>query len=78
MKKVTKKELETLQSLVSRINKGTFNVGNVELQKKNMIDELHGLIAALEAEKQVLQKKYGDKEINVMTGEIIDAANASN
>jgi hypothetical protein len=78
MKKVTKKELETLQSLVSRINQGTFNVGNVELQKKNMIDELHGLIAALEAEKQVLQKKYGDKEINVMTGEIIDAANASN
>jgi hypothetical protein len=78
MKKVTKKELETLQGLVSRINQGTFNVGNVELQKKNMIDELHGLIAALEAEKQVLQKKYGDKEINVMTGEIIDAANASN
>jgi hypothetical protein len=54
MKKVTKKELETLQGLVSRINQGTFNVGNVELQKKNMIDELHGLIAALEAEKQVL------------------------
>lgn len=78
MKKVTKKELETLQGLVSRINQGTFNVGNVELQKKNMIDELHGLIAALEAEKQVLQKKYGDKEINVMTGEIIDASNASN
>jgi len=78
MKKVTKKELETLQGLVSRINQGTFNVGNVELQKKNMIDELHGLIAQLEAEKQVLQKKYGDKEINVMTGEIIDAANASN
>ena len=78
MKKATKKELETLQGLVSRINQGTFNVGNVELQKKNMIDELHGLIAALEAEKQVLQKKYGDKEINVMTGEIIDAANASN
>ena len=78
MKKVTKKELETLQGLVSRINQGTFNVGNVELQKKNMIDELHGLIAALEAEKQVLQKKYGDKEINVMTGEIIDATNASN
>jgi hypothetical protein len=78
MKKVTKKELETLQGLVSRINQGTFNVGNVELQKKNMIDELHGSIAALEAEKQVLQKKYGDKEINVMTGEIIDASNASN
>jgi hypothetical protein len=78
MKKVTKKELETLQGLVSRINQGTFNVGNVELQKKNMIDELHGLIAALEAEKQVLQKKYGDKEINVMTGEIIDVSNASN
>jgi len=78
MKKVTKKELETLQDLVKRINQGTFNVGNVELQKKNMIDELHGLIAALEAEKQVLQKKYGDKEINVMTGEIIDVSNASN
>jgi hypothetical protein len=78
MKKVTKKELETLQGLVSRINQGTFNVGNVELQKKNMIDELHGLIAQLEAEKQVLQKKYGDKEINVMTGEIIDVSNASN
>jgi hypothetical protein len=78
MKKVTKKELETLQGLVSRINQGTFNVGNVELQKKNMIDELHGLIASLEAEKQVLQKKYGDKEINVMTGEIIDVSNASN
>ena len=78
MKKVTKKELETLQGLVSRINQGTFNVGNVELQKKNMIDELHGFIAQLEAEKQVLQKKYGDKEINVMTGEIIDASNASN
>lgn len=70
--------METLQGLVSRINQGTFNVGNVELQKKNMIDELHGLIAALEAEKQVLQKKYGDKEINVMTGEIIDVSNASN
>ena len=44
----------------------------------DLLKRQHKYIKQLEAEKQVLQKKYGDKEINVITGEIIDVSNASN
>ncbi len=78
MKKVTKKELETLQELVNRIREGQLNVGNIEIQKKNVIDKVQMAIADLQEQKSILAKKYGDKEINVMTGELADASDASN
>ena len=78
MKKVTKKELETLQELVNKINQGQFNIGSIEIQKKNVINEVQSLINDMQEQRAILSKKYGNKEINVMTGELVDLPNASN
>lgn len=78
MKKVTKKELETLQGLVNKINQGQFNIGSIEIQKKNVINEVQSLINDMQEQRAILSKKYGNKEINVMTGELVELPNASN
>ena len=78
MKKVTKKELETLQELVNKINQGQFNIGSIEIQKKNVINEVQSLINDMQEQRAILSKKYGNKEINVMTGELVELPNASN
>tara|TARA_R100001460_G_scaffold1544_3_gene5767 strand:+ start:5312 stop:5548 length:237 start_codon:yes stop_codon:yes gene_type:complete len=78
MKKITKKELDILQVLVNKINQGQFNIGSIEIQKKNVINEVQSLINDMQEQRAILSKKYGNKEINVMTGELVDLPNASN
>jgi hypothetical protein len=75
MKKVTKKELESLQTLVKHINQAQLAVGTLELQKQNAVLDAQGLIGKLRMEKQVLEKKYDGQEIDLMTGELTHATN---
>jgi len=75
MKKVTKKELESLQTLVKHINQAQLAVGTLELQKQNAVLDAQGLISKLRMEKQLLEKKYNGQEIDIMTGGLTNATN---
>ena len=75
MKKVTKKELESLQTLVKHINQTQLAVGTLEMQKQQAVLEAQGFIAKLRAEKQILEKKYDGQEIDIMTGGLTNATN---
>jgi len=70
MKKLTKKELESLQEKVTQLNNALNNLGRIEMQKQQMI------IDTANYEKQVkyitdeFEDKYGKVQVNIETGEI--------
>jgi hypothetical protein len=70
MKKVTEKELETLQTLVNTINEAQAVIGGLEIQKQAAVREAEALIADLKATQKKLEKKYGDITVSLATGEI--------
>ena len=69
MKKVTDKQLETLQSLVNAINEGQATIGGVEMQKQGLIAEVDGLIKQLKETQVKLEEEYGPINIDLQTGE---------
>jgi hypothetical protein len=69
VKKVTKKELESIQNLSSKYSKISSDVGSLELNKQDLLMELNKTRQEIESEKTELQKKYGDVNINLQTGE---------
>ena len=78
MKKVTNKQLETLQSLVNAINEGQATIGGVEMQKQGLIAEVDGLIKQLKETQAALEEEYGNVTVNLTTGEITEAEDADN
>jgi len=75
MKKVTDKELETLQKLVNTINEGQAAIGGMEVQKQTLIKEVEKLIEQLKETQAELENTYGNVTVNLTTGEITDADN---
>jgi len=69
VKKLTKKELESVQEISTKYSRLTSDVGNLELNKQDLLMELAKVRQEIEAEKSTLQKKYGDVNINLQTGE---------
>ena len=78
MKKVTDKQLETLQSLVNAINEGQATIGGGEMQKQGLIAEVDGLIKQLKETQAALEEEYGNVTVNLTTGEITEAEEADN
>ena len=78
MKKVTDKQLETLQSLVNAINEGQATIGGVEMQKQGLIAGVDGLIKQLKQTQADLEDEYGNVTVNLTTGEITEAEDADN
>ena len=68
---VTEEELKTIQELNSEFNKAKMAIGDVELQKLNIVRHIEELKAAFSAHEKLLVEKYGaDAVINIQTGEI--------
>ena len=66
--KVTKEELNKIQTLVGDMNKGQFNLGNLELQKHRILHAI-GIIQDQFAKlREELKKEYGSDDINIETG----------
>jgi vacuolar-type H+-ATPase subunit D/Vma8 len=78
MKKVTDKELETLQTLVNTINEGQAAIGGMEVQKQALIKEVEKLIEQLKETQAALEEEYGNVTVNLTTGEITEAEDADN
>jgi hypothetical protein len=66
--KISKKELETIQSKVKAINSLQMNIGGLEVQKAQAIQMLSAAQAELGVVQGELEKKYGNVSVNIETG----------
>jgi hypothetical protein len=79
MAKITKQELKEVQELLVNVHALQSQIGQVEIQKAEMIKQCNRATAKLEVLKNELSEKYGeDVSIDGQTGEITkkDAANS--
>lgn len=68
---VTQEELVKIQQLNSEFNKAKMAIGDVELQKLNIVRHIEELKAEFSAHEKSLIEKYGaDAVINIQTGEV--------
>jgi hypothetical protein len=68
---VTQEELVMIQELNSEFNKAKMAIGDVELQKQQIIRHIEELKVKFSAHEQILVEKYGvDSVINIQTGEV--------
>ena len=71
MKNLEKKELEKLQTLNSDFVKMKTQLGDFELQKQMVIEQVQSIKSQFAALEKKLIKKYGDNTvINLQTGEL--------
>ena len=75
-RKITAEELETLQKSVNGINQIQMQIGGIELQKNEMIQNLNVLRAGLQEQQNKLTETYGDVNVSLVDGTITDADNS--
>ena len=71
-KKIKKEELEKLQGIVQDINAATVEIGKLESAKHKLLHGLNNSEQALSAIQKELQEAYGDKIVDINTGELKD------
>ena len=69
--KLSKEELQELQSNQQVSDEVIFAIGELELQKAGLIDQFRELSLQQKDLGDQLTKKYGDGKINLNTGEIV-------
>lgn len=70
-KQVTQEELTKIQELNSEFNKAKMAIGDVELQKTQILRHIEELKLEFSAHEKLLIDKYGaDAVINIQTGEV--------
>jgi hypothetical protein len=68
---VTQEELTKIQELNSEFNKAKMAIGDVELQKQQILRHIEELKLEFSAHEKLLIDKYGeDAVINIQTGEV--------
>ena len=70
MKKITKKELESIIAQQSKFGNLYNQIGSIELNKSLKLDELKQLHKDVDSLKKKLEKKYGSVNINLEDGAI--------
>jgi hypothetical protein len=76
MRKVTDQELAKIQEMNTDFNKSKMALGDLELQKQNIIRHVDSLKKEFAEHEKMLIEKYGiDSVINVQTGEITQKQN---
>ena len=70
MKKITKKELESIIAQQSKLGNLYNQIGSIELNKSLKLDELKQLHKDVDSLKKKLEKKYGSVNINLEDGAI--------
>ncbi len=70
-KKLTKKELETIQGLVNEFNQTKIKLGDTVISQSALLKKVEELKVTYAEQEQKLIKKYGgDAVINIETGEV--------
>ena len=70
--KITKKELEKAQELSTSYNNSMVTLGNLELSKNDVLIRAAKERQDIENLKQELEKKYGQVNIDLVTGEYVE------
>ena len=68
--KLKKTELKELQEVISKINQASFQIGELEIQKQEIIYAAGEAKKALNKLQGKLETAYGKVSIDVKTGEI--------
>ena len=68
--KISEKELQELQNVVSAINKLQFDIGTMEVQKHNALHAMVEGSSKLNDLRAVMDEKYGTSDINIQDGTI--------
>jgi hypothetical protein len=68
-KKITKQELENVNKASKEYNNVVQVIGGLELRKQDLINQCAQLVANIEEIKKELNEKYGDVDIDLITGE---------
>jgi len=66
--KITKEELKNLQELVGKLNQAASQLGNIELQKHEILHASALLKGDLEEMQNALKETYGLVNINLQDG----------
>lgn len=75
IKTITAEELEAVQGFVNALNQGQTQVGGLEAQKYDLLNQMSVIRQELQKTQGELQEKYGDVSINLTDGTISDADN---
>ena len=68
---ITKEELNKIQEMNADFTKAKMAIGDVELQKQNIIRHIDAMKVEFSQHEKMLIEKYGkDSVINIQTGEV--------
>jgi hypothetical protein len=71
VQKMTQEELAKIQELTSEFNKAKMAIGDIEIQKQNILIHVDFLKKEFAVQEKLLIEKYGqDSIVNIQTGEI--------
>ena len=68
--KVTNEELNKIQNLISAANKAQADIGNIEIQKHNILHQIAAIQDQIILFRNELKKSYGTDDIDIQTGVI--------
>lgn len=66
--KITKEELKSLQELLSKINNASMQLGNLEMQKHQLLHASASFQNDLNTMQGALEETYGKVNINIQDG----------
>lgn len=67
---ITEEELKRLQELVSLINRGEMNLGQLEVQKHTVLHRITAVQEQIGALQKEFEETYGKVDINISDGTI--------
>tara|TARA_B100001093_G_scaffold188201_1_gene180734 strand:+ start:3497 stop:3772 length:276 start_codon:yes stop_codon:yes gene_type:complete len=66
--KITEKELKNLQELVAKLNSASSQLGNIEMQKHQLLHASQTLQSDMAEMQKSLEETYGKVSVNIQDG----------
>jgi uncharacterized protein YoxC len=66
--KITEEELKNLQELLGKLNSASNQLGNIEMQKHQLLHASQSLQNDLNAMQKTLEETYGKVNVNIQDG----------
>jgi conjugal transfer/entry exclusion protein len=68
--KITNEELNKIQNLIDSANRAQMQVGKIEVQKNNILNQISAIQNQIALFRDEVRKNYGTDDIDIQTGEI--------
>jgi hypothetical protein len=68
--KITNEELNQIQNLIDMANKSQMQVGGIEIQKSNLLNQINIIQSQITSFRTEVKKSYGTDDIDIQTGKI--------